>query len=375
MSVPFEIPWSIVLDANGNGTFTNNFANDYWYAGTITGETQGSPKWVLKRNGIFFQPSVGSQIVLSCGVMPAGTRLDLIITGGIPNATVDGLLYGAKTSKPNEIPVPLALPNNPTSIVVSSPQKLYPDGTPLTQQGLTKPSFTVAHSTIVTQRFSIPPGTTALRIGANVPNTVFAYALAVQGVQSGQMYFPNTPNLASSAGVNFVNEPIVIPVASEWDSKIDIRVIGDGTNAINVWVSALFDVQAVEVYAQQILNVEQPLPVVWQAPTLTLDVNNGSLANGATMTLLAGIAGQTIYMFFVHIGYDDTNSGITLEDNVSGVIKWRGTYNQNESGLTNSSNFETPMFGAPLQIGSGLILRNSTGAARAIFGTIGVSQG
>lgn len=158
VSLPFDIPYSFALDASGSGKYMQQFANDYYYSATISGTTGGTPSWSLLRQGVFLQPAVGANVAMSAGVMAPGTQLTIQVTGGIPNATVSGLIYGAKSSTQTELSVPIALPSSPG--IVQIPQRFQ------LKTAATDPSFiyTVPYDGLVhTYTFQLPPGTLTAR--------------------------------------------------------------------------------------------------------------------------------------------------------------------------------------------------------------------
>src|ERR1700751_1559416 len=190
MSTPFEVPWSVVLDSNGTGTYIQQFANDYWYAATVSGETNGAPDWTLRRNNVFLQPAVGSDVAMSAGVMAPGTKLAIVITGGVPNANAAGLIYGAKSSDPTELSVPIALPSSPG--VLNVPQRFML----LTSQTDPSPIYTIPGDGLLhTFTFPIPPGALTIRMFGRLFSTIPAPVFNV---------FQILGNNSLNGGINYI---------------------------------------------------------------------------------------------------------------------------------------------------------------------------
>jgi hypothetical protein len=166
-------------------------------------------------------------------------------------------------------------------------------------------------NTAATKRFTLLPGMTDLRIAASSGVlgglVVFTYNLAVLGVQSGIQYFPDT--VGNVLSPTAVAEPITIPVDTELDSQIDVIAHQtSGTLPLNVFVSALFQVEAVEVYAQVPLPTfvaSGTNPAPWQAPTAIAFKTGAAVA---TTVMVAGVANQKTYLHGWELEADETGS-------------------------------------------------------------------
>lgn len=122
-------------------------------------------------------------------------------------------------------------------------QKLYPDGVAIPVITNT-PSFTVGAGATVTKTFTLPAGTVEIRILATASGLLFAYSLLVSGRQTVEQYFgdPNAPGTAVAVPVPTL--PFTIPVELDWDTQVDLTVVGDPVRVVSLFVSALTAAEA-----------------------------------------------------------------------------------------------------------------------------------
>jgi hypothetical protein len=101
--LPFEIPYTINTDSNGDGSLVYQMGNDYWYHILITGEGFGGIKWTVKRNGIFLRPALGPAVVMNAGVCSPGSSIEISVAGAQSNSVITGMIYGSKSTFPEEL--------------------------------------------------------------------------------------------------------------------------------------------------------------------------------------------------------------------------------------------------------------------------------
>jgi hypothetical protein len=137
-------------------------------------------------------------------------------------------------------------------------QALYPTGS----SGLAPPtpSFSTTAGGTAAPSFAIPPGTIAVRIMASANGLIFTYQLNVTGHQTVEQYFGDLNAPGAPLQVPEPTAPFDLKISTEWDTQIDLSVIGDPTRAVHFFVSAIFtaeppgQIQA----AQAVSMVQQP---------------------------------------------------------------------------------------------------------------------
>lgn len=163
------------------------------------------------------------------------------------------------------------------------PQALYPEGT--TGQAPPTASFTCAANSTVTKRFALPTGATGVTIMATAGGLVFTYQLFVGGHQTNEQYFGDPSAPGSQIAVPVPTLPVNIPVLNDWDTELDVVVIGDASNATSYFVSAVFD-RVPPGQAGGSTSVTQPVPSSFQAVNKTGVATTGGITAGTTFTVI-----------------------------------------------------------------------------------------
>lgn len=320
---PFEIPYNIVLDGNGNGQYVQQFANDYYYGATVSGLTGGTPMWALLRNSIFFKPAVGAAVAMSAGINPPGTQLTVRVSGGIPNASVTGYIYGLKSNDPSTLAVAMVdIPQSPG--IVQVPQRFQLKA----KASDPSPIYTVPYDgNTYTFTFQIPPGAlTARWYFTQPPGTPSAVwtILAMNGDQSaaagwGYANFNNaggstTNNISEDLTARLwpIDTQIIITAqfpangttaapfkfmveASLMQDLVKASIAGEGTTlaANNI---GIFDNGALVV--RQLTNMSS---TAWQQAQFSAPLVGGIAAGGSVQIVAPPGANQAIYLYEINI--------------------------------------------------------------------------
>ena len=289
---PFEIPYSIAIDANGNGTYTQQFGNDYWYAATISGDVDGFPTWNVQKNGSFLQPGLGSSVVLPAGTCSPGTKLVITVTGATPLATVSGLIFGYKSSAAQNLPMssPSAA-GNASAVSVTSADVQTLLGTIVAGAGAT------ANKTF-------PVNTNVQGIGFLVMDLI-PDSVTMQGSVSNLNY------LVGGSAVN----PIAGRGSTEWNG-VDpgVKCTVDNTSggvASTVNFFAYF-------YNPLVRVANIPGVPVTVGPTPNATIASVNRTGVGSTTLVAGVTGLRCRVFGYQLEYDSGTSGTAVLRDSSG---------------------------------------------------------
>lgn len=305
----------------------------------------GTPRWTVVKSGAKIAAGAGAVAPLELPMIKPQEPLEIGLVGGIPGQAVTVHIIGYHSDSPLDLPI-----TTPRATVLAL--DTTPALTPITTE-------TLPTAATITKTYQLPAGNNSLifyreLIGSS-PTTL---QISVTGVASGRSYGFTT------------NSTEGVPQVAQITDPRDLAPAGGGVTVVYS-LGALGTGAKVDVTANQ-MPLSVPLP--WQAPDKIVDVSaSGSLANGTSIALAPAVAGQTVRLFGVHLGYDIVSSQMTIESSVTGAVLWRGTYN-NTAALTGNSNFESQENGAPAPVGEGLVLFNRSGGVRSVFGSVGISQ-
>jgi hypothetical protein len=300
MAQPFDREWSGITDAAGNLTVTLTPLAAYDSALVIAGQAQGNPIWAIFKNQNFLLPGAGAQIALGPVYFKAKETLKIQVQGGRPLTAVTGSIWGTQSTVQNGTDLPVLQPQTSGSIPTFSQQQLI-DGpvvvqpaTPVTHNNLPVPSG--AHSLLLVQNPNVFP----LSAGANVV-----------GHQTGVQYINGVAGPALQFGL----------VASIVDTSLDVQYFNNSAAPLTQWLVAIMDPELISVISGTIqivgstgnqaqviadgpasnffalaVTMKGADAAPWQAPSkaVSFGVN---LAAGASATLIAGVGGQSIYLF------------------------------------------------------------------------------
>lgn len=360
---PRSSPYTVVVGAKPLNEWLGG-----WMAKSVIVDNHATQHLLLPDVGIYCPPLTVGKVVPLTGLgrvqamfaTPPGYTTAPAKAGQICNLT----FYAAD------------LPPNPGVadglLGVTSPrQQLWPDGTALAQQ--VGPSFQVAANTNLTKTFTLPAGTTDARIGAIITGgspAVFTYAVFVLGHTTNIRYFPK-----SGTGVPLgPRQPITVPIDIEYDPKVDVQISTDATNALDIYVTALTQVEAVETYTQEPQLVTfssvalQPSAALWQAPNKppkSMVIPLGALG---IQNQIPAVAGQTVYLFALQFTPNSTGAfGGNFQDTAGAAIHFEGVQQAGP---------RTWLFsGAALPPGLGLDFNVTANGAPALQGSVVYSQG
>ncbi len=363
---PRSSPYTIVV----GGKPLNEWLGG-WMANSVIVDNHASQHLLLPDVGIYCPPLTVGKIVPLTGLgrvqalfaTPPGYTTSPAKVGQICNLT-----FYAEDLPPH--------PGVADGVLgVNSPrQQLWPDSTSVAQQ--TGPSFQMAANGILTKTFTLPTGTTDLRIAAIITGgstAQFVYSITIRGHTTNIRYYPKQ-------GIGLPVDPlqpITVPVDIEYDHAIDVTIGGDPTNGLDIYVSALTQVEAVEVYTQEPQLVTfssvalQPQPALWQAannPPFSIDA---VVAAGANLVIVPAVALQTVYLF----GLQAQLQGAAA----TAFGAWQDTAGAEVGSWDASPAPGTPVSwsggGAFLNQGQGFRLHNGGSTAVTANGILSASQG
>ena len=370
---PILIPVAAKTDANGAASIDVRLERTGdWRAVKIALGTTGPAEWSAVQSGVPVTFGRGRRVTLGPELMQPDDTLKIEVTGGPVLAQITGSVSGmggtmqeivdAFKPAPNTIALDSAIPR----------QKLFPDGTTVPTSALT-PSYTVGASATVTNRFTVPAGTVALRFLVNASGLFFTYELLVTGHQSVAQYYGDPLAPGSTLVVPTPTLPFTIPIENDWDSQVDVTLTNTSTNSLRVFVSALFAPEAPGQTgaAQTVTEISQ----FWQVEFTTLGSQVGALAAGASATLVAGVATETIVVFGVLVDASGASGGagfskVTVR---SSSVADSGTAVALR-GQDPATQWQTTHAAAPMILGDGLIVKNTDTVAHTITVTVGYSQ-
>lgn len=361
LPLPFEIPYSILCDANGNGQYIQNFGNDFYYAATISGTGSGNPVWTVNKNGVFLQPGLGPQVVMPASLCGPGTKLQIVVTNAAPSSTVSGLIYGTKASRAEDLPPQISTAQSQiTSSTVYKRERLYPQGVvPKTDS---QPSFQVAAAAVSPNlTFTLPPNTVSFELLANANGAVFDYQLIITGITTGQQYFGSATSPGSTAQVSSPTLPLNIRIAYNWDRQLLITVVGDAVNATSYFASALFAPESLGQGGDS-QSVFSPTPAPWQAPTFNATFNV-SIASGGNASLIAALSARAIT--FLH-GYQFGTDGANAVGRITEQWQFGANILDMDCNATRGQIAVGSHYGLPSPVGAGVTVTNNGAAASFI---------
>lgn len=393
----FLRPFSGTTDINGNLTIKFIPFNAYWSSFVVAGQASGNPIWTISKLGqAFLIPGAGPNVCLGPVVFGPNETLIIQISGATPTTTVTGTIWGDQSTIQDGSDLPSTLPTSSGSTpTFQSPQPLLimvndgaahtvniplPAGThsvalycasPNTTHAITSATSITGHVTQVVYAFS--------DIGTIVGQTIFSGQTLAQFLVSPydtsldikwqlQAGGSNTPIY-----VNAYPDPTTVGITS--GEILDTVVLGSDKVAVDDWnVSKAWNTGSGVTFNGLLTTFFGSIPAPWQAPNASTDINNNALANNASITIAAGVALKSVYLWTVHLGMNAVSSNVTIEDG-AGKVLWRATFNNSTNPVGEDSSFDTPVGGVPGGVAQSLLLFNRSGAAIAIFGSIYWNQG
>lgn len=374
-------PFSGQCDANGKFTTRIPARPGYWRSLQLTGKLTaptgspigfvGAPIWDVTSGSLHAGSSLGLRGDVGPFLSSPGDSIQVDVIGALPGVNVSGSIQGVESILQNAIA--RAYQPSPNTIAINSTAprtRLYPDG--VTPVKSSDPSFLIAAGGSATPRFTLPVGASQIRILATAAGLKFTYQIYVGGHQTVEQYFgdPNAPGSPTPPATPTL--PFTIAVENDWDTQLDFSVIGDPSNALNFYVSALTQPETPgQAGASQ--SVFVPSPALWQAPNLRSIDMTAVIAAGAQVQYVTAAAGQVIRLFGMTYTLDvagGAGTGLSFYDGDpnSGGVRNGGL---SESG---TGPFEVDGHGAPVTSpGNGFFAKSDT--AVTVRGFLFVSRG
>lgn len=303
------------IDASGNVSIPIKLpATGEWHELKIALSTSGPAEWAILVSGTAITYGRGRRVTLGPELIQDGETVTVTVTGGPPRQPIIGAVTG-KSGTPEEMLASYGPQPNTIALDAAIPrQKLFPDGTAIPPSPLT-PSYTVGNGATVSNTFTLPAGTVAVRVLVNASGLAFSYSLLVLGHQTVEQYWGSPSAPGSVQAVPTPTLPFTIPIENDWDSQLDFTLTNTSTATLRVFVSALFAPEA-PGQAGAAQSVTEPTPANWQAPDQLPVAVNATLAAGAAQTLVAALTGATVRLFDFNFSYDAVvaNAFLALQD-------------------------------------------------------------
>ncbi len=389
---PVYVPFSGTCDANGNLTINLPALREAFWTATkcIARASAGNPTWEVLAGGAPLEFGRGQRISIGSIILPPSGAPSINVIGAAPSAAVIGAFIGAEASSQEEVVARSTL--TPSTVAADTTPPLTQFMQPITGVDTTFPnlSFTIGAGLDQKFTFNVAPTAKALRIvGFIVPRNIstFTYTMRVYvgtdiagpGATPGILW-PQSNAEGTQTAPLFPARPVIIPLDSAWAGalitgpyQVTVEITGDPANKLGFVVSALFDIESVDVWSQLPLTVsgsgtftvqEGTSPPLWQAPRANAFAQQAGIG---VSNLVPAVAGQIVRVFggLMDVPSPAAAATVQLEDTASTILFAM----QAGSAATSI----TPELG-PLGLGLGLQLRVVVAGATARWGG-GYSQG
>jgi hypothetical protein len=305
MAQPFDREWSGTTDANGNLTVTLTPLAAYDSALVIAGQAQGNPIWAIFKNGNFLLPGAGPQMAVGPVYFKAKEALTITVSGGSPNSSVAGSIWGTQSTLQNGTDLPVLHPQTSGSLpVFNSTVRLPLTGLQagtipgLNQIGLIAQ---VGGGNVGKFTFLLSPGmeVVTLWMAAAVQQSIL---LRLDGIASQFVYFFSSANAAATGGAGSAAAPPRIPVDPAFETALQLTVDNSG-NASTVLVYVTGGPNPDKVIQANLAVQNVPLTTIGGALLITSHAlpydwqQSGSFNNAAaTLTAATGGTGKKAVM-------------------------------------------------------------------------------
>lgn len=369
MIVPVDVPLvtggkAAQTDTSGNFTSVTPVHPANWSVIRLVAQTTGNPTWLLlSDNNLPLDFATGPLCSMGHVLVAPGQRLTTQVVAAAQAVSVLGHLVGVMSPSLEEV-LPYYLPSpNPIGSTIGVPIVFI--GNILAASG----------AGTVTKTFPIPAGTRACLVDVLVSTT--SASLTVTGHQSGFIYLSASPGGAAASYAFLISD------ANDTSIDVVLQSTGAGLNS-NVDISGLPLGTVAQLAPGGTIDVtdrtgrllgivqEGSAPPLWQAPGAIAAIDtNLNLAAGASATIIAGVALQTVRMFAGRIYTPDAAGAFGSFRDTNGNAAGTGT------GNTSSQVFAMDYYGAPLPGGAGvgLVIHNFGGAASNYLYSVASSQG
>ena len=297
-----------------------------------TGKVVGNPDWSVQFDTSDIKFGHGARTEIGPFIVPLNTVPSVVVTGGQNGANIIGSFMGTYSNDFREVVANFVPVPNPPSIGVTSPGQ-----TQLANQTLAANADTVLTAALI-------PGMHGIAILGQVASlgNSFLKLTSVIGNDTGAAYFSNSVGLNLNA---MTVVPVVVP-QPQIDKTVAIT-IHNGSIATNyaVWVFAVFDVEAMDIYSNGGTTVQTLADVTDRTArrlghvelTNASDVEIGTVVSPlfvqhgtafvaaepaavGNTTMVAAVANQNVYIFGWHLSYDQNPGGLAayfLNDTVA----------------------------------------------------------
>jgi len=350
--LPVSVPFSGTTDATGAFSFTTFVRQSFWCTVKVSAEAQGGAVQWAVRGGGGLPLDYGSGPRLSVGpfVVAPSDHVTISVVGAQPNTAVIGNIWGKQFPDASGAADALNLSANP--LTVSTFEIVERIGT----------IQTVGNGDTITRTFTVPTGTLGVGYiisGAAGFTTPASITVAGDVTTDDYIFTPGSPGAVTARFF----PPDVNAVCSVTSQA------GPGAPARVTFLALSYN-PTVNVTAQTAapLAVKATgLPAPWQAAGLSPVRVSANLAVGATVDPIAGVAGQTVYLFYCELWVDNLTV-IDLEDTSGNFI---GGGRSPAAGLV----MQVHGYGAPVGAsGVGLRILNRVGNPVNVEGTVVASQ-
>lgn len=335
---PVDTPFSGTTDANGGFTQKVIPRSAYWTVLKLVGMATGNPTWTLYKSGATIPIDFGLGPNVSMGPFLLAPQQDitLVIKNALPKLPVTGTITG------------LQAPDLSSVVGHFQPQSSF---VTVGAQGALPTDFNPVRFT-----------TAAVLSGATVIP-----------VADTSIFAPDQAVDVNPGGTHLVAS-VQIGVSITLQTGVTANIPA-GSPVMRVGVVGIFGQPIAVTFNPANPGTNKVTPAAFQQAQFAADVNQNPLAGGATVTLVTGIVGQTIYIWSVHLGISAVTSNVVLQDTL-GNFYWRSTFNNTTSPAGINSEFDTNCFGVQVpNDGRSLQLLNGDAGAHGIFGTVYYSQG
>jgi hypothetical protein len=419
-------------DAAGNATLTWRGMTGESFAGIIIGLTTGFPSWEVDVNGAPVALGQGIAAPLTVPLLMPGDIVKLKVTGATTTVPVRGHVIGYASDNPLELPIaPLGGAGSGVPVGASTAPPLTGKLTDVNTTPGTF-SFTIAPAGIQKFTLNVPPAAKALRVVAAITprsQSTFTYSMrafvgadiAGPGPTPGILW-PQSNAEGTVAAPLFPARPVVIPLDTAWIGafvtgayQVVLEIGGDPASTLGFVVTALFDIESMDVWSQLPLTVSgsgtfsddvtdrilrqlgrvvlvtpgnfniiiddqgagnvnlgtsqlNARPAPWQSPNKVSIPIGSSIAAAGVLNLVGAVGGQTVRLFACSLAVDAVlaTGTLQLEDTTPTVI------HQFSTSTSPCNPYTAP--GEARGVGLGIQLRNPSGSAQIVRGSLVYSQ-
>lgn len=366
---PIFIPVVGTTDATGAATLQIPLERTGdWRNVKFVLQTSGSAEWAVLKTGSPINFGRGRRVTLGPELLEPQDTVTVSVSGGPPSAAITGSVSG-KGGAASEIIGDFVPAPNTIALDVSSPLELLGTIT------------TVGNGDTVSASFPIRPGTQGIAYifysgasGFNAPLQIQAGGDQTHQLNlfAGGAGLP-APNSAGSGRWYPVDKNANCSVTSNTGSvgttKAQVAFFAltyDPTSIINDTLSSqsIFGDGAGNLQVTQ----EFATPAPWQAAITSAVVDGSTVANGATLTLVAALVGEFVYVHDVDLKLNAAGNFVIDRSDGSRVA----------AGQAPSAGLPAIAWdgrgGAGLVAGLSLRINNNSGASITVLGTVGYAQ-